>query len=439
MCIDNGIITKYNSLRPKHKRDYLCFAPFTNMYFNVHGGVAPCWLGYAHTEDILKKNIKEIWVGDKFETFRQNIYNLKLDKTCATCKNNILAGNHYSVLSRAYDLNSQPQEYPTMMELELDNTCNFECIMCNQYLSSSIAERSGHKIKSEIIYDRNFVDQLEEFIPHLHEIRFNGGEPFLINIYYEIWERIIRINPGLKIVVATNGSVYNNKIEGILRRGNFHFNISIDSLNKDQYSKIRKNGNLENTMNNFYRFLKYTKKNRSTLCILTNPMRNNWEEMPDFVKFCNHYNIPLWFNTIIHPKELSLWALPFEELSIIYNRLSKYHFAPNIFKPQSLHNIKAFRNLTNIQVFNWMLESKNKFRKDNTINTFEDIKKYISENTKNNDVIQKISFIENELVSRAIDNNLFFNLINNYSIEEFIEYLKTVKQEDIFDSMKNYL
>lgn len=57
-------------------------------------------------------------------------------------------------------------------------------------------------------YNDAFVEQLEEFIPHLKELRFNGGEPFLINAVFRIFEKVEKLNPKLKIVIATNGTVW---------------------------------------------------------------------------------------------------------------------------------------------------------------------------------------------------------------------------------------
>ena len=57
-------------------------------------------------------------------------------------------------------------------------------------------------------YDAAFVKQLEEFIPHLEEVKFYGGEPFLIEIYYEIWEKIMELNPKVRISVQTTISCW---------------------------------------------------------------------------------------------------------------------------------------------------------------------------------------------------------------------------------------
>ena len=84
--------------------------------------------------------------------------------------------------------------------------------MCIGELSSSIRKNRERLPALKNAYDDNFVQQLEEFIPHLKELRFNGGEPFLINEVFKIFEKVEKLNPKLKIVIATNGTVVNYKV-----------------------------------------------------------------------------------------------------------------------------------------------------------------------------------------------------------------------------------
>ncbi|HQL70103.1 MAG TPA: radical SAM protein [Bacteroidales bacterium] len=358
MSLDKQVLKEYRRSRGLARKKYLCNAPFGNMYFNIHGDAAPCWLGFINPESYPERSIREIWDGARFNTFRNNIKKHRLEETCATCLHNLSNKNYVSVLARAYDHLRKPSKYPRMMELELDNTCNLECIMCHGFLSSSIRKNREHKPPLHIPYDDNFVDQLNEFIPHLQEIRINGGEPFLSPICRKIFENSARLNSGLKLVVATNGTVLNPAIEAMLEKGQFHINISIDSLVKETYETIRVHAVFEKTMANFEYFLKYCRRKGTKLCLMVNPMRENWREMPEFVLFCNKHNIPLWFNTIQQPEDHSLWALPAENLVEIYETLSANQLKPSVGIPESFHNARVFHNLVHTQIYNWLQESK---------------------------------------------------------------------------------
>jgi molybdenum cofactor biosynthesis enzyme MoaA len=363
---NSELLDKYNKSRSVSDCGYFCYAPFKNMYFNIYGYAAPCWLSFSRNDSWPQKSISKIWKGQCFEEIRNGIKKSDLSGKCDVCRQNFSKGNFLSVLARAYDNEFPLTLYPSVMELELGNTCNLQCIMCNESLSSSYAKGRMQKDVVKSPYDDRFAEQIDEFLPHLKEIRFNGGEPFLNDVNFKIWERLSQLNSTAKIVIATNGTVLNQKVKSVLDKNRFHINLSIDSLRKETYESIRVNGNFEEVMSNFNFFLDYCNRKKTTLCILTNPMPQNWEEMPEFIKFCNFHNIPIWFNTIQTPAECALWALSFEKLKAIHTKLSSYKFVANPFKNQTFHNAKVYHNLVHNQIKNWMHEAMEREKKRST-------------------------------------------------------------------------
>lgn len=332
-----------------------CIAPFNNMYFTTDGKVAPCWLlvGYADTWSN-ERSIHDIWTGEKFSKYREDLRNGIFNNACGVCKQKIEADTW--PLAIAYD-GFTVKKYPTLLELELSNQCNLECIMCEGRLSSGIRKNRDKLPPLPNIYDESFVEQLKEFIPHLEELRFNGGEPFAQKIVYDICMLAADLNPELKINIATNGTVYNKQVQAILEKCNIHLNISIDSLNKTNYEAIRINGNFDVLMENFKIFKKYCHNNSRVLTVMVNPMNNNWWEMPEFVKFTTSNQVHLWYNTIHHPSHLSIWSLSSSELKSIIDKLS-----PQVdeLKPSDHHNYIALGNwekldhFVNKQLINWL-------------------------------------------------------------------------------------
>lgn len=356
--LTSKIIAEYNSARRKPNASHICHAPFTNMYFNVHGDCAPCWLTFIDPDSYPEKSVHDIWFGEKFQKIRSSLENFDLTHKCNVCLKNLQTGNHTSLLARAYD-NNKIRKYPTMMELELGNTCNLECVMCIGELSSSIRKNRENLPPLKSPYDDEFADQLEEFIPHLEEIRFNGGEPFLIPIVYTLFEKIERLNPKLKIVIATNGTIFNNKVKSWLERLNIHINLSIDSLTADIYEEVRVNAQFKRVMENFEHFKKYATNKSKTMCIMVNPMRNNWHEMPEFVNFVNKHELNLWFNTIHRPVEWAIWSLTSDELEKIHKALRDTKFTESYHQTdKAKYNIGLFENLVNTQFKNWWQEAK---------------------------------------------------------------------------------
>lgn len=399
--IHNHVPKAYKSYyvsRTIRKKEYLCHAPFSNMYFNSLGDVANCWLTFDQPEKYSEeKSIKDIWNGEKFSILREHIKNFDLEKRCNKCKYYIDNQNFTNALSKAYDNEYPVGDYPTMMEFELSNTCNLECTMCTGLLSSAIRANREKLPALKSPYGEKFVQELKEFIPHLYEARFNGGEPFLIKRYYEIWDQFIELNPQCKMVIATNGTTLNERAKTILSKGNFHINISIDSLKSDRYAEIRVNGDLDKVKENFLYFKEYCQKNKRNICVMINPMRNNWDEMGDFVRFCNEHNVHLWFNTIMYPEELSIWKLSFDELENIYHSLSKEKFTYKLSNDRGIfqYNVETFNNLVQNQIKKWLEDAENR-----------------EHNKELDDVIDY--------------RNLFFLQLNIYSIEQKDESLSHI-------------
>jgi MoaA/NifB/PqqE/SkfB family radical SAM enzyme len=231
--------------------------------------------------------------------------------------------------------------------------------MCEGRLSSGIRKNRDNLPPLPQIFDDTFVEQVKEYIPHLEELRFNGGEPFAQQIVYDICMIVAETNPSLRINIATNGTVYNKRVKEILEKCNVHLNISIDSLVKERYESIRINGVFEELMQNFEKFKTYCHENNRGLSVMVNPMRSNWMEMPNFVNFANDNNVWLWFNTIHHPKDLSIWSLPSDELKVIYDTLLPIS---EDMKPvtnddseswKKLGNWQKLDHFVNKQVLNW--------------------------------------------------------------------------------------
>ena len=192
------------------------------------------------------------------------------------------------------------------MEFELSNKCNLECAMCSGAFSSLIRQNREKKAPLPDQYDAAFVEQLKEFIPHLKEAKFLGGEPFLIDIYYDIWEIFIETNPTCEISITTNGTAFSPKIKRILDRLNAHIIVSLDSLDKAAYEGIRKNATMERTLANVENFIEVCRQRGRPVSLAVCPMTSNWQGVPDLLAFANSRQSVIYFNTVHYPENLSL-------------------------------------------------------------------------------------------------------------------------------------
>ena len=322
--ITSELRKEYGRQRVLGDQPYACYAPFKNMYFGQDGKVVACCYNRDHVlGNYPAQSIKQIWQGEKANALRNHLKAYNFSLGCTGCLDQLVVGNFDGSKAKGYDaqrLNNN--RLPSVMEFELDDTCNLECIMCNGEYSSLIRTKREKRPARHKLYDDNFINQLGEFIPFLEEVKFYGGEPFLIQTYFKIWDKIIAINPKVRISVQTNGTTLNSRVKEVLQKSDFHINLSIDSLQKEIYEKIRVNGHFEEVMNNIQFFSNYCKERNTFFGISVCIMKQNWFEAPDFIKFCNELDVPVYFHTVSFPVYTSLNQLTQKRLTTIYTELS---------------------------------------------------------------------------------------------------------------------
>ena len=375
MIPDTTVIKGYAGSRAGTYKDIICHAPFVNLNFEQNGNVRACCY---NTQHILgqwpQQSIQQIWHGQSAAQLRNYIKENNLGGGCMECGKMLQAGNYQGVRAKYYDefapdtlstrFNYIKQSvtgkvpYPKVMEFELSNTCNLECVMCNGYFSSSIRKNREHLAPIISPYNEKFVDELDEFIPHLTDAKFLGGEPFMIDIYLTIWERIRKINPNIRIHITTNGTFLNNRIKDLLEGLQAGIILSIDSVNKETYPKIRVNGSYDKVMENLAYFQDYTRRKNTFLSMAACPITYNWQELPQMLAFCIERNITLYFNAVFSPSNLSLRD---QAPAYLQQVISYLHDNPapvisgNARTPGNL-SIQAYNDFTNL-LHGWLEEA----------------------------------------------------------------------------------
>lgn len=313
--------------------------------------------------------LRQTWFGEKAELLRQYIRKNDLSGGCSACEEVILSGNYqgtkaiyYDEYARPHDLLSRIREklgihrvnyYPRVFEFELSNSCNLECTMCNGYFSSAIRKNREHLPPFRNHYDNKFVEEVKEFIPHLTDAKFLGGEPFLIEIYYKIWDEVIRLNKDMLLHITTNGTILNPKVKKYLEQMRAGIVVSIDSLDKGRYEKIRVNASYDEVIENIAWFRDYTRRKGTYLSFAVCPIRSNWQDMPGMVRYCNEHDIAIHFNTVWTPETESLRYLEMAELEVVVGRYRQAQFDAS--DPLQQRNLKNFRDYTS-QLEYWLEE-----------------------------------------------------------------------------------
>ncbi|MFO7790886.1 MAG: radical SAM protein [Bacteroidales bacterium] len=351
-------LKKYRFSRNTGPSFTVCHAPERSIYFGFGGKVVPCCFNREYIYGIYpEQTVTQIIHGEKRKALQKALENQDFSLGCKHCLELINAGNYEGVEARLYDgLKTNKNWYPSEMIFELDNTCNLECIMCEGAFSSSILKNREKKTYKPGPYDDEFVRQIIPYFKHLEVAKFMGGEPFLINLHYKIWDAILEINPRCVINLQTNGTVFNKKIESLLKRGHFQIGVSIDSLDKKTFEEIRQNAVFEEVMENLDKFIAAGKKSGHYINVSICPMQQNRHEIPELISFCNHKKVFVYFNTV-YSKGFDLRELPVSELEQLLNKYKKaLHKLPgnNILQRR---NRKFFKSLTS-QIYAWYREKK---------------------------------------------------------------------------------
>jgi MoaA/NifB/PqqE/SkfB family radical SAM enzyme len=309
-------LRQYNAYRVAVEGALLCYAPFRSMYIGQKGKVSACCFGRTYVLGYVTQNtLLKIRQGENTAKLREALLNNDLSKGCQLCAEQINGHNFEN--ANALHFENYPQNalpYPNLLEFELSNECNLECVMCHG-LSSSLIRAKREKLPPlEGHYDDTFIAQLDEFIPHLYEAKFFGGEPFLIDIYLRIWERMVAMNPSIRIAVQTNGTVLNSRTKDLLERGNFNIGVSIDGADKKTYEAIRINGKFEQVIDNLHYFHDYCKRKNTFFGLSACAMQENRYGLATLVRLANSFECSIYFNTVFYPRHSSLKFLDKTEL-----------------------------------------------------------------------------------------------------------------------------
>jgi MoaA/NifB/PqqE/SkfB family radical SAM enzyme len=204
-------------------------------------------------------------------------------------------------------------DWPQRMEFSISNACNLECIMCSGLFSSAIRSRREKLPPLRTLYSAAFIASLRKYLPHLEQAKFLGGEPFLIPEFYQIWEMMIADGLTTACHITTNGTLYNTKIEQVMKALPMSFAVSLDGATKGTVERIRVNANYDEQLRILKRLREYTRERGTDLSLTFCFMRQNWHEFGEYCLFGDEWGCNVGVNTMVKP-EFAVYNLPPEEL-----------------------------------------------------------------------------------------------------------------------------
>ncbi len=421
------LLKEYNAATSSHRKVF-CAAPWNSLRIGMDGSVYACnhnshyILGHYPDQSLM-----DIWKGKSIKALRKHLKHHDFSLGCGLCGDDILQHRFAQGSFVMFD-RFPVKKMPSMLDFRLSNACNLKCIMCSGL--SSTAHQSNSK--TTVDFGADFLKQLDAFIPHLHTARFIGGEPLAIPVYYDIWERIIDQNPQCNIVIQTNGTIVNERVQRLAATGNVHFSISLDSLQQDVYEQIRIGARFEEVMKNIGYFSENAVARNRDLVLCFCPMRNNYQEIPQFIRFANQHKALICLNRFLYPAKLALWSLSSDEITTIQRSL---HSTAEVANTQHQEQNQQFYNDFLSLLGEWQKEAiireqhiPSEEEKQSLFSTF---RKAAELDDSHKEKIDKILCIPDQ-------KKLYFYLkplLHAYSLKLFFDFLDTADTEKIIDDI----
>jgi MoaA/NifB/PqqE/SkfB family radical SAM enzyme/Flp pilus assembly protein TadD len=304
-----------------------CFAPFVSLYFNTVGDVLACCKNQSFVlGNVARDSLLSIWKGARIGQLRKALGNYDFGAGCGQCEWQIRSGNFrgaYTQIFERFPVAARVPEWPAMMEFTISNTCNFECVMCSGELSSSIRGHREGLPPLPKAYGERFFAELKEFLPHLQQANFLGGEPFLAEENFRVFDLMAELGLAVPCHVTTNGSIWNERVARLLERFPVSIAVSLDGATKATFDSIRVNGDFDVVLANARRFREACRRRETGFNFAFCLMRENWHEVPGLLRIADEFDCATFINTVVDPAVSSLYSLEPAELLDIVGKMER--------------------------------------------------------------------------------------------------------------------
>lgn len=230
-----------------------CILPFTTVYIE-NNQIKLCCESEEDTQNLLSTDvsISDIWNNEFFHSIREQMLGGELPQACRICKLNELADEESkrqwenTKVIDIEDYNTIHAPLPINFDVRPSNKCNLECVMCDGVVSTAI-----HKRVTQYKYDtwdfdfvisegkpwednRFIIDHVKQNGDKINEMKFCGGEPFLVQEVLEMIEHLVDTgdSKNIDLTFITNGTVVRSKwfSEKLVKFKSVKLNISMDGI-----------------------------------------------------------------------------------------------------------------------------------------------------------------------------------------------------------------
>lgn len=272
--------------------------------------------------------LSTIWTGLKREAIAERLAEGDYSMGCQSCELEIAGEGWDGSYAASHDAWVKPANvdadgvaWPTRFDFNLSNSCNLQCVQCDGDSSSSIRIHREHRAALPTVYADEFFDDLRAFIPHLRAASFAGGEPFLGEENFRVWDLIAELAPSLPCTVITNATQWSGRIEQLIEQIPFSFIVSLDGISKATYESIRVGARHEEVMANIDRLQAYVERRGTQLSINHCLMPSNYHEFGELLLWAEAKGLRVDVAVVRQPAHSAIGELPIADIRRIHEHL----------------------------------------------------------------------------------------------------------------------
>ena len=129
------------------------------------------------------------------------------------------------------------------VRLSLTDRCQLKCIYCVPEEGLTCLSQSERLTRAELI---EIVGAFAKI--GVRKIKLTGGEPLLFPKLADLIAQMKQIEPIEKVTLTTNGLLLPKQLEKLVAAGLDGINISLDTMNEENYRMLTRNGTLAETL-----------------------------------------------------------------------------------------------------------------------------------------------------------------------------------------------
>ena len=351
-----------------------CILPWIHLFGTIRGDYRLCcYAEYKNPHILLGKSdeaLTDVWNGEPLRKVRRDMLKGKIPSECIKAcynkeklgdkSNRITSNIRFHQLAKIQTLTKEDGSLPTKpkyLDIRFGNLCNFRCRMCAPESSTSWYKEAReidflpdwNETKPIDKYTDNeiFWDSLSEVAPHLIEVYFAGGEPFVQDGHYKLLEYLIDNGYAKNISLSYNTNLSYDKYKKFDLQDLWENFKKVDLWpscegmgKRGEYS--RKGLDWSKFESNVNKFSKHINTVSSVVSI--------WSitAVPDLIIWLKRRDINFYLSSLTGPTFASITCLPKEAKSTI-NRmyrvfLERYGHLLNESEIDNIKNVLSYMN-----------------------------------------------------------------------------------------------